>query len=129
MRITDPPLSPKDVNLSLLASAERSATGQGTIVQGMVPFARATLQIDVTAVTGITPTLDVALQRLMPDGSTWDTIARFEQMTAADKRVLDLWASASAGERAVDDSTSAPTLAAGTVQRWTRDSHVGSPLA
>lgn len=58
------------VNIELLASAARSADGQGG--EKEVPtITMAILSLDVTAEAGTTPTLDVILQGTPDDGTTW----------------------------------------------------------
>lgn len=81
-------------NTTLLSSAARTATGQGTAVAGLSRFSSVTLMLDVTAdESTAADTLDVLVQRLLPDGSSYDTIARFQQHVGnngADKYVADV---------------------------------------
>ena len=63
-----------------LASAARTATGTGTAFDA----ARATaleVTLAVTAASGTTPTLDLALQTSVDGGTTWQTVKAFSQKT------------------------------------------------
>jgi hypothetical protein len=59
-----------------------TTTGTGNII-GLDAFSIADIQLSVTAASGTTPTLDVYVQKLLPDGVTWDDIIHFTQATAA----------------------------------------------
>lgn len=67
--------------LSLHDSAARTATGTGSSYElGDRGVLR--LLLDVTAASGTSPTLDVAVETSY-DGSTWRSVAAFAQKTAA----------------------------------------------
>lgn len=95
---------------SLLASAARTASANsGGLTRDYSPFSTATFFLDVTAVAAAsTDTLDVFIDRLLPDGSTWDNIVHFTQVLGnggAKKFVADMTAGTAAGEvRAVGDA-------------------------
>ena len=74
--------------VTLLASAARTADGQGALFDtgGADEFHAALLLLDVTAVVGTLPTLDVYVQIEFPDGSFGD-IAAFSQVNVTSKRV------------------------------------------
>jgi hypothetical protein len=111
---------------TLLASAARTATGQGTAVTGLYQFTTATVMLDITVDESTSAdTLSVLIQRLMPDQTAWDSIARFTTAlgdAGASQQVIDLVSTASAGgARAVDSSTTSPTITSGAIRdvSWT----------
>ena len=68
------------LDLTLAASASRTATGNGSAIEaGDKAVARLTL--NCTARTGTTPTLDVTIQT-SADGTTWRSAGTFTQVTA-----------------------------------------------
>ncbi len=68
-------------SVSLLDSAAQTATGQGTAVTGLRGHSGMSVHLDVTAAaTEVDDTLDVYVQRLLPDGSTWDDLVHFTQV-------------------------------------------------
>lgn len=67
---------------TLYASATKAATFTGATIE--VPLAESyTFILDVTAASGTTETLDVAIQVTVDGGTTWYTAARFAQVTTA----------------------------------------------
>jgi hypothetical protein len=98
---------PSRQDVSLQASTTETATGVGTAVSGLRYYSYATIMLDVTAdATDAADTLDVLIQRLLPDGTTWDTIGRFTQHLGngtPDKYVMDITAASGGSERAADD--------------------------
>lgn len=69
----------------LVASADRTASDTTAWIPLGGHFQFATFLIDVTAVTGTTPTLNVYIQNRLPDGVTADDIVSFTQRTSAAK--------------------------------------------
>lgn len=67
---------------TLAASAARTATADGAAVCGLGRYEKFSLQLDVTAVTGTNPTLDVTVQHSIDGGTNWYTVAAFTQKTA-----------------------------------------------
>lgn len=59
---------------TIAASAARTATGQGTATAGFGAARRLRVFVVVTAVSGTSPTLTVALQD-SPDGTNWPALA------------------------------------------------------
>ena len=57
-----------------------TATSTGTII-GLDCFSIAELQLKISAASGTTPTLDIYVQKLLPDGSTFDDLIHFTQAT------------------------------------------------
>lgn len=70
-------------NIELLASGARTATGTGSAVCGFGKYEKFVFQLDVTAASGTTPTLDVVVQHSIDGGTNWYTVATFTQKTAA----------------------------------------------
>jgi len=73
--------------VTLLASAARTATVTGTAVGGLSAARSLVLQLNVTAASGTSPTLDVVVQDTV-DGTNWNTIATFVQATAVTREVI-----------------------------------------
>lgn len=90
-----------------------TTTGTGKII-GIDCFSAADIHLNVTAASGTTPTLDVYIQKLCPDGVTWDDLIHFTQATAA----ADYMANVVVGNSGVH-TIAVRTLAAGTVQTKT----------
>ena len=67
-----------------LASAARTASGTGAAF-GTEDVVNIEATLDVTAVSGTGPTLDLRLETTV-DGTNWDTVAAFPQRTAAGQR-------------------------------------------
>lgn len=76
-------MSKKAFNITPLASASRTATGNQTITNWPANFDEVTGYLIVTAVTGASPTLDVVYQTSPDEGTTWFTHTSFTQATAA----------------------------------------------
>lgn len=70
------------VNWVLLASAARTTSSNSDPWQ-VDYYNAAEILLDVTALTGTSSTLDVYIQRLRPDDTTWDAIAQFTQITTS----------------------------------------------
>jgi hypothetical protein len=68
-------------DVTLHASAARTATGTGTVSEETGHRRTLALVLAITAATGTTPTLDVTVQTSR-DGSTWYTAGTFTQATA-----------------------------------------------
>ena len=75
--------------VTLLASAARTATVTGTAVTGLAAAKLLVLQLNVTAASGTSPTLDVVVQDTV-DGTNWNTIATFVQATGVTREVIRL---------------------------------------
>lgn len=68
---------------TLLASGARTATGTGSAVCGFGRYEKFAFQLDVTAASGTTPTLDVKVQHSIDGGTNWFDLVSFTQKTAA----------------------------------------------
>lgn len=75
------------MSAEILGSAPRTASGDRTL-PGYGDKSRLRAQLDVTAVAGTAPTLDVVLEDSL-DGVNWNTLAAFTQRTAAGRQVID----------------------------------------
>lgn len=73
----------------LVASAARAANGDSGPLTG---FGFATViraQLDVTAASGTSPTLNVVLEDTL-DGTNWNTVGTFAQKVAAGREVINI---------------------------------------
>ena len=75
--------------VTLLAMGGRSSTVTGTAVKGLSAARLLVMQLNVTSVSGTSPTLDVVVQDTV-DGTNWNTIATFAQATAVTREVIRL---------------------------------------
>lgn len=80
---------PASQEVTLVSSAARTASGDGGVLEGFGDIKAARVQLDVTAASGTTPTLDVVLEDSL-DGTNWNTIGTFAQKTAAGREVINL---------------------------------------
>ena len=65
-----------------------SGTSAGAPDYGAANTLRA--QLNVTAVTGTTPTLDVVIEDSVDGGATWNTVGTFTQKTAVAREVINI---------------------------------------
>ena len=75
--------------VTLLASGARTTTAAGTGIPGFAAARQLVLQLQVTAASGTTPTLDLVVQDTT-DGTNYNTIATFTQKTGASREVIRL---------------------------------------
>lgn len=76
---------------TLVASAARTSSSASTMAKGWEAAKTIRAQLDVTAASGTTPTLDVVLEDTL-DGTNWNTIGTFAQKTAAGREVINITA-------------------------------------
>jgi hypothetical protein len=74
---------------TLVASAARMTTGDSGILYGWGAPSQARVQLEVTAVSGLGPTLDVVVEDTL-DGVTWNVVGTFAQKTAVGREVINL---------------------------------------
>lgn len=75
--------------MTIVASAARTTSGTQTFGTQDSGRKAMRMQLDVTAASGTTPTLDVVIEDTI-DGTNWNTIgSAFTQKTAAGRQVLD----------------------------------------
>lgn len=94
-------------NVELVASGTRNSDGntQSTPHVGVSRFSAATFHLAISAASGTSPTLNVYIQKLLPDDSTWMDIGSFTQATDADGDRLMTIVSAGNSEVAITDGT------------------------
>lgn len=74
---------------TLVSSAARTVAGDSGIWYGFAPIDTMRLQLDVTAITGTTPSLAVFVEDSL-DGVNWNVLATFAAKTAAGREVLNV---------------------------------------
>lgn len=74
---------------TLAGSAASTATGNGSAVRGFGDTSTLRAQLDVTAVSGTTPSMTVLLEDTL-DGTNWNTIGTFAAKTAAGREVINV---------------------------------------
>lgn len=67
-----------------------TATDATAPMVGIAAIAQATLYLKVTAASGTTPTFDLFLQKLLPDGVTWQDIGHFAQAIMTGNQVMHM---------------------------------------
>lgn len=77
--------------VTLAASAARTTSGNTADFDGFTQKV-ARVQLQVTAASGTTPTLDVVVEDSVDAGATWNTISTFTQATAATRQVVNITA-------------------------------------
>lgn len=75
--------------IAMVASAARTTSGS-QVVQGLQEYDKLRVQLNVSAASGTTPTLDVVVEDTVDAGATWNTVATFAQKTAAAREVLTI---------------------------------------
>lgn len=74
---------------TLVASAARTASGNSGASTGWGAATTLRAQLNVTATSGTTPTLDVVLEDSL-DGTNWNTIGTFTQATAVARQAINV---------------------------------------
>ena len=97
---------------TLAPSAARTTSGTN-IVSGLGEYDKVRIQLNVTAASGTTPTLDVTIQDTV-DGTNYNTLATFTQKVAVVRDVLTL-------TNLVGDSVRVSWVVAGTTPSFTFD--------
>lgn len=84
------PQSPNSAQAQTLFTSATLASGttSGSSVVGMECYTTALFMAKVSAVTGTSPTIDIYIQQLLPDGTTWQDIAHFAQITGTANRII-----------------------------------------
>jgi hypothetical protein len=73
----------------VVASAARTTSSDSGALPGYGPATSLRAQLNVTAASGTTPTLDVVIEDTL-DGSTWNTIGTFTQATTTTRQVINV---------------------------------------
>lgn len=71
-------------------SAARTASGQTARLSGYGIAQVLRAQLDVTAASGTTPTLDVVIEDSVDGGVSWNAVGTFTQRTSAGRQVINL---------------------------------------
>lgn len=102
------------VRQTLVASAARTTSADSGFLnlQTGKAFTEAVFELDVTAQSGTTPTLNVYIQSLLPDGVNWDDVVAFTQIAAATGRRVARLSGLANTEAAANDAA----LAAGSMR-------------
>jgi hypothetical protein len=95
----------------LFSTGAKTASFTGSPIPGVDTFSAATFQLNVTAVTGTSPTMNVYIQKLLPDQATWTDLVSFAQVTGAIDKVFEVVGQGNSTYTATD-----ATLTAGTSQ-------------
>lgn len=72
-----------------VASAARTAAGDSDSILGYAGAETIRAQLNVTAVSGTFPTLDVVIEDTI-DGTNWNTVGTFTQRTAVGRQVINV---------------------------------------
>ena len=82
-------LTSPNANDALEASTTQTTSGNSTVTAGYAAARNLVVQLNVTAASGSTPTLNVVVQDTV-DGTNWNTIVTFTQAIAAGLQVQRL---------------------------------------
>ena len=74
---------------TLVPSAARTTSGDTEAIPGWGGTGTLRAQLNVSAVSGTTPTLDVVIEDTL-DGTNWNTIGTFAQKTATGREVINI---------------------------------------
>lgn len=74
---------------TVVASAARTVSGDTGALEGWGAVSTLRAQLDVTAASGTTPTLDVVIEDTL-DGVAWNTVAAFAQKVGVGREVLNV---------------------------------------
>lgn len=80
--------SPSSFGATLFTSATVTASVSGAKIPGIEKYTSALFQLEVGTVSGSTPTLNVYIQTLLPDATTWNDIVSFTQVTSSTSHQL-----------------------------------------
>jgi hypothetical protein len=98
--------------VTLLAGAARTTSGNSGALPNYGNYRSAIIEVNVTAVSGTTPTLDVYIDTSV-DGTNWINIAHFTQITGISRRYIQI---SEYGSQATSDFDSTADLPAGSVR-------------
>lgn len=73
----------------VVPSAARTASGNSGVLYGWGSASKLRAQLDVTAASGTSPTLDVVIEDTL-DGTNFNTVATFTQRVAVGRQVVDV---------------------------------------
>lgn len=75
--------------VTAVGSSARTASGNSGVLSGFGDWSKFRAQLNVTAASGTTPTLDVVIEDSF-DGTTWNQVAAFTQKTAVSVQAVDV---------------------------------------
>lgn len=73
-----------------VASAARTASGDSGAQYGYGPAGTIRAQLNVTAASGTSPTLDVVIEDTLDGSTNWNVVGTFAQKTATGREVIDI---------------------------------------
>lgn len=76
-------------SITLVNSAARTTSSDSGILQGFIGSGLR-VQLQSTAVSGTSPTLDVVVEDTVDAGATWNTVGTFTQQTVAARQVINI---------------------------------------
>jgi hypothetical protein len=76
-------------NEQLVSSAARTTSGNSGVITGYGPAVSLRVQLNVTAASGTTPTLNVIVEDTF-DGTTFNQIGAFAQKTTVSREVINI---------------------------------------
>ncbi len=74
---------------TVVASAARTTSSSTSGLPGYFSAESLRIQLNITAASGVTPTLDVVVEDTL-DGTNWNVIGTFAQKTAAGREVINV---------------------------------------
>lgn len=78
--------TPSAQSQTIFTSATLTTTTAGSNIVGIENYSSALFFAQVSAVTGTTPTFDIYVQGLLPDGTTFQDLCHFTQITGTANR-------------------------------------------
>lgn len=90
----------------------------------ILPYTQVTLYWDITLVSGTSPTMNIRIQKLLPDSTTWQDIASLAQVTGTAKKVLHMVSGGNLQEAQQSESLAAATVNSVPFGAWWRISYV-----
>lgn len=75
---------------TVVPSAARTASGDSGPLAGYGGAGTLRAQLEVTARSGVAPTLDVVVEDSLDGGATWNTVGTFAQATAVGRQVVNV---------------------------------------
>lgn len=75
--------------IDFASSSARTASGAGGVIDGLELVDAIRAQLNVTAASGISPSLTVVLEDTI-DGTNWNTVATFTAKTGVSREVVNI---------------------------------------
>lgn len=109
-------------SITSVTDSAKSSTFASSKFQ-VADFTQMTIEVTTSSTAGTSPTLDIAVQKLLPDGTNWQAIAQFTQITGDGTRVMHLVSGGNL-EEAAATSLSSGTLHSVPFGGWWRLNYV-----